>query len=67
MTKEHAMSIVTVKRITAEEAEKRRDKIISELGGDLESIKDRADWYALDEHERELFDELEDLLYLLAP
>ena len=60
------MTTVTVRQLTIQEAKQRRDEIVRELGGDLEAIAERAESYLLTLKERALFDEWEDLQYLLS-
>ncbi|MBE7326039.1 hypothetical protein IEQ44_15435 [Nocardioides sp. Y6] len=59
------MSTVSIARITEEQAITRRDHILAEIG-DLEAFRARAHDYLLDVREQALFNELEDLDYLLA-
>lgn len=55
---------VTVERITVAEALSRVDEIWSEVG-DVDSFRARARSYSLSEREQALFDEVEDLEFLL--
>lgn len=59
------MSTVTVARITEDQAIARREQILAEIG-DVEALRARAHDYLLDVREQSLFNELEDLEYLLA-
>lgn len=56
-----------VKRLSEPEACARRAEIIQAAGGDEANFRERAANYLLDSRERALFDELQDLDFLLAP
>jgi len=59
------MSAVVVERLTEPEAIERRAAIITAVGGDESSFRARAANFALDARELALYDELEELDYLL--
>lgn len=63
---EDIMSAAIVERITEAEARARRDEILRMIGDDVDSFRARARDYVLSTAEQSLFDELEDLEYLLA-
>jgi hypothetical protein len=63
---EEVMSETVIERITEEDARARRDEILRLIGGDVEAFRIRAYDYLLDASEQALFDELEDLDYLLS-
>lgn len=60
------MSAVVVERLTEDEARSRRDEIIAAVGGDEAAFRDRATGFQLGVRELALFDELEELDYLLG-
>ncbi len=60
------MSAAVLERITEDEARTRREDLLRLLGGDGETIRARARNYLLDADEQALYDELEDLDYLLS-
>lgn len=60
------MGAVVVERMTEQEALARRDAIIAEMGGDEAAFRVRAASFALDARELALYDELEELDYLLG-
>ncbi|HEX3002978.1 MAG TPA: hypothetical protein VHO27_02110 [Angustibacter sp.] len=59
------MSAVSVERLTVDEARARRLEIIA-IVGEEDALRRRAAQYLLDAGEQALFDELEDLDYLLS-
>jgi hypothetical protein len=63
---EEVMSEAVIERITEENARARRDEILRLIGGDVEAFRVRARDYLLEASEQALFDELEDLDYLLS-
>ena len=60
------MSTVVVQRLTEQEALAQRAAIIAEVGGDEDAFRLRASNFALDARELALYDELEELDYLLG-
>ena len=60
------MAPVVVVEMTATEARTRRKEIVDLLGGNEERLRDRAANYQLDWKEMALFDELENLDWLLS-
>lgn len=59
------MSAIAVQHYTAKKAAARRAKILKSVG-DESDFRQRAALYLLSSDEQELFDELEDLDYLLS-
>jgi hypothetical protein len=60
------MSAVVVERLTEPQAVARRAAIIDAVGGDEQAFRTRASNFALDARELALYDELEELDYLLG-
>jgi len=60
------MSAVVVEWLTEQEALARRAEIITAVGGDEAAFRDRAARFQLGVRELALFDELEELDYLLG-
>lgn len=60
------MSPVVVEPFTTEEALARREEILAEVGGGEDTFRARAEAYVLEARELALFDELEELDYLLG-
>ena len=60
------MAAGTVEMLTAEDARKRRAKIVKSVGGDEGSLRERAALYGLDARELAALDELDALDYLLG-
>jgi len=67
LSREAAMSaVVVVERLTEQDALARREAIIAAMGGDEAAFRARAASFALDARELALYDELEELDYLLG-
>ncbi len=60
------MAPVVVNRMTLAEARERRDEIVRLVGGDEETFRTRAAEYRLSAEELALFDELENLDFLIV-
>lgn len=60
------MSAAIVDRITEDEARTRRIEILTLVCCDEDAFRGRAETYLPDSRERALFDEFEDLEYLLG-
>lgn len=60
------MAPVTVNLLTVDDARARRAEIVALVGGDESAFRDRAESYLLSAEELALFDELENLDFLLS-